>query len=69
MEMVKMDKKLETLEKILKDLNKQTEKLQRNKANRTTEELMAETYKILKKAINNKLFMVIKLIDETQNEK
>ena len=62
-----MDKKLEALEKILKEVNEKIAKLQRNKANRTTEELMVETYKILKKAINNKLFMVIKLIDETQN--
>ena len=62
-----MDKKLEALEKILKEVNEKTAKLQRNKANRTTEEMTLETYKILKKAINNKLFMVIKLIDETQN--
>ena len=60
-------KRLETLEKILKEVNEKTTKLQRNKANRTTEEMTLETYKILKKAINNKLFMVIKLIDETQN--
>ena len=60
-------KRLETLEKILKEVNEKTAKLQRNKANRTTEEITLETYKILKKAINNKLFMVIKLIDETQN--
>ena len=60
-------KRLETLEKILKEVNEKTARLQRNKANRTTEEMTLETYKILKKAINNKLFMVIKLIDETQN--
>ena len=60
-------KRLETLEKILKEVNEKTTKLQRNKANRTTEEITLETYKILKKAINNKLFMVMKLIDETQN--
>ena len=60
-------KRLETLEKILKEVNEKTAKLQRNKANRTAEEMTLETYKILKKAINNKLFMVIKLIDETQN--
>ena len=60
-------KRLETLEKILKEVNEKTAKLQRNKANRTTEEITLETYKILKKAINNKLFMVIKIIDETQN--
>ena len=58
-------KRLETLEKILKEVNEKTARLQRNKANRTTEEITLETYKILKKAINNKLFMVIKLIDET----
>ena len=60
-------KRLETLEKILKEVNEKTIKLQRNKANRTTEEMTLETYKILKKAINNKLFAIIKLIDETQN--
>ena len=60
-------KRLETLEKILKEVNEKTTKLQRNKANRTTEEMTLETYKILKKAINNKLFMVIKLIDEMEN--
>ena len=60
-------KRLETLEKILKEVNEKTAKLQRNKANRTAEEMTLETYKILKKAINNKLFMVIKIIDETQN--
>ena len=60
-------KRLETLEKILKEVNEKTARLQRNKANRTTEEITLETYKILKKAINNKLFMVIKIIDETQN--
>ena len=59
--------KLEMLEKLLKEVNEKTAKLQRNKANRTTEELMVETYKILKKGINHKLFMVIKIIDETQN--
>ena len=53
-------KRLETLEKILKEVNEKTAKLKRNKANRTTEEMTLETYKILKKAINNKLFMVIK---------
>ena len=58
--------KLETLEKILKELNEKTEKIKTNKANRTTEEMTLETYKILKKAINHKLFAVIKLIDETK---
>ena len=60
-------KRVETLEKILKEINEKTAKLQRNKANRTTEELMVETYKILKKGINHKLFMVIKLMDELEN--
>ena len=59
--------KLEVLEKLLKEVNEKTAKLQRNKANRTTEELMVETYKILKKGINHKLFMVIKLMDELEN--
>ena len=62
-------KRLETLEKILKEVNEKTTKVQRNKANRTTEEMTLETYKILKKAINNKLFAIIKLIDEIENEK
>ena len=66
MEMIKMDKS-ETLEKILKEVNQKTEKIKNNKANKTTEEMTLETYKVLKKAINNKLFSVIKLIDETQN--
>ena len=57
--------KLETLEKILKELNEKTAKMQINRNDKTTEELTLETYKVLKKAINNKLFMVIKLIDET----
>ena len=56
--------KLEALERILKELNQKTEKIKNNKA-KTTEERTIETYKVLKKAINNKLFMVIKLIDET----
>ena len=65
--MVKMGeiKRLETLEKILKEVNQKTEKIKNNKANKTTEEMKLETYKVLKKAINNKLFMVIKIIDET----
>ena len=57
--------KLEALERILKEVNQKTEKIKNNKANKTTEEITLETYKVLKKAINNKLFMVIKLIDET----
>ena len=60
-----MDKKLETLEKILKELNEKTAKMQNNKNDKATEERIVELYKLLKKAINNKLFMVIKLIDET----
>ena len=56
--------KLEALERILKEVNQKTEKIKNNKANKTTEERTIETYKVLKKAINNKLFMVIKLIDE-----
>ena len=56
--------KLEALERILKEVNQKTEKIKNNKA-KTTEEMTLETYKVLKKAINNKLFMVIKLIDET----
>ena len=58
--------KLETLEKILKEVNQKIEKIKNNKA-KTTEERTLETYKVLKKAINNKLFLIIKLIDETQN--
>ena len=58
--------KLEALERILKEVNQKTEKIKNNKANKTTEERTIETYKVLKKAINNKLFMVIKLIDETK---
>ena len=57
--------KLEMLEKLLKELNEKTAKMQINKNDKTTEEMTLETYKVLKKAINNKLFMVIKLIDET----
>ena len=60
-----MDKKIETLERILKEVNQKTEKIKNNKANKTTEEMTLETYKVLKKAINNKLFTVIKIIDET----
>ena len=59
--------KLEALERILKEVNQKTEKIKNNKANKTTEEMTLETYKVLKKAINNKLFMVVKIIDETQN--
>ena len=59
-----MDKKLETLEKILKELNVKTEKIQNNKGDKATEERIEELYKLLKKAINSKIFMVIKLIDE-----
>ena len=59
-----MDKKLETLEKILKELNVKTEKIQNNKGDKATEERIEELYKLLKKAINSKIFTVIKLIDE-----
>ena len=38
-------KRLETLEKILKEVSEKTTKLQRNKANRTTEEILAEKVK------------------------
>ena len=62
----KRDKKLETLEKILKELDKETTKMQNNKDDKTTEERIKELYKILKKGINHKLFAVIKLIDETK---
>ena len=60
-----MDKKLEILEKILKELNVKTERMQNNKGNKETEERVEELYKTLKKAMNNKIFMVIKIIDET----
>ena len=56
--------KLETLEKILKELNVKTEKMKNNKGDKATEERVEELYKALKKAMNNKIFMVIKLIDE-----
>ena len=62
-----MDKKLETLEKILKELNEKTAKMQNNKNDKATEERIVELYKLLKKAMNSKIFAVIKLIDETQN--
>ena len=55
----------EMLEKILKELNEKKTKIQNNKANKTTEEMTLETYKVLKKAMGNKIFTVIKLIDET----
>ena len=60
-----MDKKLETLEKILKELNVKTEKMKTNKSNKGAEERTEELYRLLKKSMNNKIFMVIKLIDET----
>ena len=59
-----MDKKLETLEKLLKELNMKTSKMQNNRNDKATEERIEELYKLLKKAMNNKIFMVIKLIDE-----
>ena len=57
-----MDKS-ETLEKILKELNEKTAKIQNNKGNKETEERIVELYKLLKKAMNNKIFTVIKLIE------
>ena len=59
-----MDKKLEVLESILKELNVKTSKMQNNKGNKGTEERTEELYKLLKKAMNNKIFTIIKLIDE-----
>ena len=59
-----MDKKLEILEKILKEVNDKTAKMQTNKSNKETEERIKELYKLLKKAMNNKIFMIIKIIDE-----
>ena len=59
-----MDKKLEILEKILKEVNDKTAKMQTNISNKETEERIKELYKLLKKAMNNKIFMVIKKIDE-----
>ena len=55
----------ETLEKLLQELNEKTAKMQNNKGNKETEERIVELYKVLKKAINSKIFTVIKLIDET----
>ena len=60
-----MDKKLETLEKILKELNEKTAKMQNNKNDKATEERIVELYRLVKKAMNSKIFTVIKLIDET----
>ena len=57
--------KLETLEKILKELNVKTARMQNNKNDKATEERIVELYKLLKKAMNSKIFTVIKLIDET----
>ena len=58
----------ETLEKILKELNEKTAKIQNNKGNKETEERIKELYKLLKKAMNNKIFTLIKLIDGTMWE-
>ena len=58
-----MDKKLEVLESILKELN---EKISKMKNNKGTEERTEELYKLLKKAMNNKIFTVTRLIDETK---
>ena len=59
--------KLEILESIIKEINDKTEKMKNNKGNKDTEKRVEDLYKLLKKAINNKIFLVIKLIDETQN--
>ena len=64
---IEMDRS-ETLEKILKELNEKTAKIQNNKGNKETEERIKELYKLLKKAMNNKIFTLIKLIDETMWE-
>ena len=58
-----MDKK-ETLEKILKEVNEKSKKIQDNKGNKDTEQRMLELYSLLKKAMNNKIFLVTKLLDE-----
>ena len=60
---MKMDKK-ETLEKILKEVNEKSKKIQDNKGNKDTEQRMLELYSLLKKAMNNKIFLVTKLLDE-----
>ena len=52
--------------KILKELNEKTAKIQNNKNDKATEERIVELYKLLKKAMNSKIFTVIKLIDETK---
>ena len=41
-----MDKKLETLEKILKELNEKTAKMQNNKNDKATEERIKELFSI-----------------------
>ncbi len=41
--------KLETLEKLLKELNGESAKMQNNKGNKATEERVEELYKLLKK--------------------
>ena len=41
-----------------------TEKMKNNKNDKATEERVEELYKLLKKAMNSKIFVVIKLIDE-----
>ena len=59
-----MDKKLETLEKVLKELEEKIVRIKSNKNDKATEERIEELYKALKKAMNSKIFTVLKLIDE-----
>ena len=56
--------KLEILEGIIKEINDKTEKMKTNKGNKETEKRIEELYKLLKKSMNNKIFLVIKIIDE-----
>ena len=56
--------KLEILEGLLKEINDKTEKMKNNKGNKETEKRIEELYKLLKKSMNNKIFLVIKIIDE-----
>ena len=56
--------KLEILESIIKEINDKTEKMKTNKGNKETEKRIEELYKLLKKSMNNKIFMVVKIIDE-----
>ena len=56
--------KLEILESMLKEINDKTEKMKNNKGNKETEKRIEELYKLLKKSMNNKIFLVVKIIDE-----